>query len=99
MAEPGSAEVLQAMAHPLRLALLVVLEQEELAADPLAARVGVSGEELAPHLALLRAAGLVRDGAAPGALRTSTGGWREIDRQLRRLAASAAPPPPPDEEP
>jgi DNA-binding transcriptional ArsR family regulator len=98
MAEPASAEVLHALSHPLRLAVLVVLEQGELDAERLAQRVGVRTEELASHLAMLRDAGLVRDGAAPGQLRTSTGGWAEIDRQLRRLAASAEPPAPEEED-
>ena len=86
MAEPVSAEILRALAHPLRLALLIVLEQGELEPGDLAERVGVPVATLAPHLAALRDAGLVRDGAGPGLLRASAGGWAEVDRQLRRLA-------------
>jgi DNA-binding transcriptional ArsR family regulator len=92
MAEPISADVLRALSHPLRLALLVVLEQGELGAQELAERVGRRTDEVIPHLACLRAAGLVLDGAYPGMLRTSTDGWAAVDRQLRRLAAETDPP-------
>jgi DNA-binding transcriptional ArsR family regulator len=92
MAEPVSADVLRALSHPLRLALLVVLEQGDLGPPELAERVGLKTEDVVPHLAALRAAGLVRDGGQPGQLRTSTDGWAAIDSQLRRLGADAGPP-------
>jgi DNA-binding transcriptional ArsR family regulator len=92
MAEPVSADVLRALSHPLRLALLVALEQGELSVPELAEHVGLRTGEVVPHLACLRAAGLVLDGAHPGLLRTSTDGWAAVDRQLRRLAAEADPP-------
>jgi DNA-binding transcriptional ArsR family regulator len=85
MAEPVSADVLRALSHPVRLAMLVVLEQGELTAPQLAERVGVSAPDGAPHLDVLRRAGLVLDGDRPGHLRTSTDCWAAIDRQLRRL--------------
>ena len=93
MAGPISAEVLRALSHPLRLAILVVLEQGELEPADLAGRVGASGAELGRHLAALQAAGLVREGELPGRLRTSTGGWAAVDRQLRALGGDGSEPP------
>jgi DNA-binding transcriptional ArsR family regulator len=85
MAEPPSAEILWALAHPARLAMLVALENRELTARELAEAVGLSGSQAAVHLRALQAAGLVVDGVTTGRLRTTTHGWAEIDRQLRRL--------------
>jgi len=88
MAEPVPADVLQAISHPLRLALLVALERREQSADDLAAALDVGPPALTHHLALLRRAGLVHDGARPGDLRAAAG-WAEIAEALRRLQDGA----------
>jgi DNA-binding transcriptional ArsR family regulator len=87
MAEPVSADVLKALSHPVRLAMLVALEQQELTAPELAKRIGVPARAGAPHLEALRGAGLVLDGGQPGHVRTSAKGWAAIERQLRRMQA------------
>ncbi|HMJ35893.1 MAG TPA: helix-turn-helix domain-containing protein [Baekduia sp.] len=92
MAEPVSANVLRALSHPVRLALLVALERDELTAAALAERLGLTPPETATQLAVLREAGLVTDGRRPGRLRTTTHGWATIDAQLRRLGAAGTDP-------
>jgi DNA-binding transcriptional ArsR family regulator len=85
MAEPVSANLLRALSHPVRLAMLIELERGELTARELAERVGVPPADGDAHLDALRAAGLVLKGERPGHVRTSADGWAAIDRELRRL--------------
>jgi DNA-binding transcriptional ArsR family regulator len=85
MAEPVSANLLRALAHPARLAMLVTLEQGELTVAELAARVEVPEPEGAAHLEALRGAGLVVAGERAGTVRASTHGWAEIAARLGRL--------------
>ena len=63
-AEHAQAEVasdfLSAMANPKRLLILRVLVGGEIAVGALANQVGLSQSALSQHLAVLRAAGLVR---------------------------------------
>jgi DNA-binding transcriptional ArsR family regulator len=83
--EPVSADVLRALAHPLRLAALVALEARQQTTTELAAQLGVTEPELMHHLVILRGAGLVQDTAPQGHLRPATGGWTMIAAHLRRL--------------
>jgi DNA-binding transcriptional ArsR family regulator len=60
-----AAEVLRAVASPLRLAILVHLDRAPMAVGELAGRLGASQPLVSHHLAVLRRAGLVavrRDG-------------------------------------
>jgi DNA-binding transcriptional ArsR family regulator len=82
--EPVSAEVLKALAHPSRLAILVALEAREQSAAELAATLSATEPELASHVATLRTVRLV-DETAHGRLRTTTGGWAAIAAHLRGL--------------
>jgi DNA-binding transcriptional ArsR family regulator len=84
MAEPVPADVLRAIMHPLRLSLLVALEWREQSASELATALDVSKSTIAHHVAVLRRAQLVTDGAEPGRLRTATG-WSEIAAALEVL--------------
>jgi DNA-binding transcriptional ArsR family regulator len=82
MAEPVSGPVLAAIAHPLRLALLVLLESGERGVGELAAATGASEAEIERAIAVLYDAGLVRGGTRAGRLRTTGDGWPEIVRRL-----------------
>jgi predicted transcriptional regulator len=86
MDEPISAEVLRAVAHPIRLAALVALEQRERPGDELAAALGLPAEMLSEHLAELAAAGLIVGGSGDyGALRPAARGWAELADRLGHL--------------
>jgi predicted ArsR family transcriptional regulator len=86
MAEPVSADVLRALAHPLRLRLLVALEDGgEQTATELAGALDVTEGEVHQHLAPLHDAGLVATGAAPDAVHAAGSGWRAIAGQMRAL--------------
>ena len=88
MGEPVSAEVLKALAHPWRLAILVALEAREQSSAELAATLSATEPELASHVATLRTVRLV-DETAQGRLRTTTGGWAAIAAHLGRLQDGA----------
>jgi DNA-binding transcriptional ArsR family regulator len=85
MAEPVSGPVLAAISHPLRLAILVVLEAREQSVPELARTLAVREPELEQAVAVLHDAGLVRAGGEPGRLRVAGRGWAEIARGLRAL--------------
>jgi DNA-binding transcriptional ArsR family regulator len=85
MAEPVSGPLLAAIAHPLRLALLVVLETGERGVGELAAATGAGEAEVERAIAVLYDAGLVRGGTSAGRLRTTGRGWAEIARRLAEL--------------
>jgi DNA-binding transcriptional ArsR family regulator len=87
--EPLSAEVLQALAHPWRLAILVALEAREQTPTELAEALEARVPELAPHLATLRTVRLV-DEAPHGRLRATTTGWAGIAAHLRLLQDGSA---------
>ncbi len=55
----SAAEVLRAVASPLRLAILVLLDRSSMAVQDLADRLAVSQPLVSHHLSLLRHAGLV----------------------------------------
>jgi DNA-binding transcriptional ArsR family regulator len=62
-----ASSLLKAMASPRRLMVLCSLVEGERTAGDLAARVGLSASALSPHLAQMRALGLIavrRDGAS-----------------------------------
>jgi DNA-binding transcriptional ArsR family regulator len=84
MAAPVPADVLRAIAHPLRLALLVALEDHEQTTDELATALETTEPTVAEQLATLREAGLVTDGSAPD-LHRAVPGWNAIATQLERL--------------
>lgn len=90
MAEQRSAALLRALAHPLRLAALVALEERERTAAELATVLEVAPDALAEHLAELAAAGLVTGGAGDEPLRSVGRGWIEIDARLRQVQDGAA---------
>jgi DNA-binding transcriptional ArsR family regulator len=86
MAEPVSAQLLYALGHPLRLALLVLLEEHgERSPAELASALRAPRADIDAHLAVLRRAGLVTDDAVPGRLSVSCTGWVEVARRLRAL--------------
>jgi DNA-binding transcriptional ArsR family regulator len=84
MSEPVPADVLRAVAHPLRLALLVALEDREQAPSDLATTLDATEPAIAHQLAILHDAGLVTTAAEPGLWRT-VDGWAEIAATLQRL--------------
>ena len=86
MAEPVDGAVLEALGHPLRLALLVALERygEQTPAE-LAQRLAVSEGEVHQHVAPLHELGLVVDGSTPRHIRVNGPGWVKVAAQLRRL--------------
>jgi DNA-binding transcriptional ArsR family regulator len=84
MSEPVPADVLRAVAHPLRLALLVALEDHEQAPSELATTLNAAEPTIAHHLAVLHDAGLVTTATQPGQWRTVEG-WTEISASLQRL--------------
>ena len=84
MSEPVPADVLRAVAHPLRLALLVALEDHEQAPTELATTLNAAEPTIAHHLAILHDAGLVTAATTPGQLRTIDG-WTQIAADLKRL--------------
>lgn len=78
--------ILQVIAHPLRLALLVALGEREQSADELALALSQPLAAVTEQLAVLRTANFVTDGTAPAHLRaTTTTGWAEIAAQLEQL--------------
>jgi predicted ArsR family transcriptional regulator len=83
MDERVSVEVLNAIAHPLRLGSLVALEERQRTAEELAAVLRVPAHELGDHLAELAAAGLI--GEDEGRLRPLARGWADVAARLRRL--------------
>ncbi len=87
MSEPVPADVLRAVAHPLRLALLVALEDHEQAPRELATTLNATEPAIAHHLAILHDAGLVTSATEPGQWRTVEG-WAEISASLQRLQDS-----------
>lgn len=97
MDEPVAAPVLAAIANPLRLALLVALEQREGTPAELAAATGATEPAVEQALAVLHEAGLVADGVRHGALRATGSGWAEVAARLASLdeASRRDDPPPP----
>jgi DNA-binding transcriptional ArsR family regulator len=87
MSEPVPADVLRAIAHPLRLGLLVALEEHEQAPSELATALNAAEPAIAHHLAILHDAGLVTTTTEPGQWRTIDG-WAEIAATLQRLQDS-----------
>lgn len=85
MDEPVAATVLAAIANPLRLALLVALEQREGTPAELAAATGATEPAVEQALSVLHDAGLVADGTRRGALRTTGSGWAEVAVRLATL--------------
>jgi hypothetical protein len=85
MDERVSVEVLNAIAHPLRLGSLVALEERQRTADELATVLRVPSHDLGEHLAELVAAGLIGSGDGEGRLRPLARGWADVAARLRRL--------------
>jgi DNA-binding transcriptional ArsR family regulator len=84
MAAPVPADVLRAIAHPLRLALLVALEDHAQRPAELATALDAAEPTVAHHLTVLRDARLVTEADEPGLLR-AVPGWAEIVTHLQRL--------------
>ncbi len=85
MSEPVPADVLRAVANPLRLALLVALEDHEQAPSELAVALNAAEPTIAHHLAILHDAGLVAATTEdPRRWRTAEG-WAAISAALARL--------------
>jgi DNA-binding transcriptional ArsR family regulator len=87
MSEPVPADVLRAVAHPLRLGLLVALEDHEQAPSELATALNATEPVIMRHLAILHDAGLVTTATEPGRWRTVEG-WAAISASLQRLQDS-----------
>ncbi|HEY6762806.1 MAG TPA: ArsR family transcriptional regulator [Baekduia sp.] len=86
MAEPVSEQLLRALAHPLRLGLLVELEERgERSPAELATALHADRAIVDEHLAILRGAGLIADDVVPGRVTTTGHGWVEIAQHLRSL--------------
>jgi DNA-binding transcriptional ArsR family regulator len=83
--EPVSEEVLNALAHPLRLAALVALEGHDRTPTDLAAALGVREPVLMEHLHQLDTAGLVTIAFDTGLIHARIGGWSAIAAQMERL--------------
>ncbi|HEY6759567.1 MAG TPA: winged helix-turn-helix domain-containing protein [Baekduia sp.] len=86
MAERVDAAVLEALSHPVRLALLVALERggEQTAAE-LAAGLDASEGEVQQQIAALHERGFVVDGTTPRHVRVSAPGWDLVATHLSRL--------------
>lgn len=84
MSEPVPADVLRAIAHPLRLGLLVALEDHQQAPSELATALNAAEPVIMRHLAILHDAGLVTTATESGQWRTMDG-WEEIAASLQRL--------------
>ena len=84
MSEPVPVDVLRAIAHPLRLALLAALEDHEQTPAELAVTLDATEPTIAHHLAILHDAGLVSHASEPGRLRTVEG-WADLSAALERL--------------
>jgi DNA-binding transcriptional ArsR family regulator len=91
MAESVPGPVLGALAHPLRLALLVALEQREGTPAELAAATRATEPAVEQALAVLHDAGLVTSGTRRGALRTTGQGWAEVAARLTALGEAGRP--------
>jgi DNA-binding transcriptional ArsR family regulator len=87
--DPVSADVLQALSHPLRLAALVALEARPQTLTELAATLEVSPAALIHHLGALHDLGLVADDVRGGRLRAAGTGWTAIAAHLARLQDDA----------
>lgn len=79
-----------AISHPVRLAALVLFEREPSSTIELAAHVGLKPDAARHHVRVLDRAGLLqvtetrtRRGQVESVYTTRSGGWAEIDRQLR----------------
>jgi DNA-binding transcriptional ArsR family regulator len=88
--EPLSAEVLHALAHPIRLAALLALEQRERTSAELAATLAITEPELMSHLHLLDAAGLIATTSETRRLRVRSSGWTDVARRLQQLQDDSA---------
>jgi DNA-binding transcriptional ArsR family regulator len=87
MSEPVPADVLRAVAHPLRLAALVALEDHEQTPSELATALNAAEPTITHHLAVLHDAGLVTTTADAGRWRT-VDGWAELSATLERIQGS-----------
>jgi DNA-binding transcriptional ArsR family regulator len=87
--DPVSADVLQALSHPLRLAALVALEARPQTLAELAATLEVSPAALIHHLGALHDLRLVADDGRQGRLRAAGTGWADIAAHLGRLQEDA----------
>ena len=87
MSEPVPADVLRAVAHPLRLALLVALEDHEQTPAELADTLNATEPTVAHQLSILHDAGLAAAADEPDRWRT-VDGWAEIATALERLQNS-----------
>jgi DNA-binding transcriptional ArsR family regulator len=83
--EPLSADVLHALAHPVRLAALTALEERERPPAELAAALGVPEPVLMSHLHVLDAAGLVTTSSETRHVRVRSTGWADVARRLQQL--------------
>jgi DNA-binding transcriptional ArsR family regulator len=85
--------VLEAIAHPLRLAVLVALDQREGTPAELAAATGAPEPAVERALGVLSDAGLIASSRKRrGALRATGRGWTEIARRLQVLEETRAEP-------
>lgn len=87
--EPLSTEVLHALAHPVRLAMLRALEDRDLTPTALATALGVPEPELMAHLHLLDAAGLTTT-TPTHHIHVRSGGWTAVARRLQQLQDDSA---------
>lgn len=55
----GAAETLKAMAHPLRLKILCVLDSSEMSVQELVEKVGTSQSNVSQHLSILKEKGVL----------------------------------------
>lgn len=83
MAEPVSAAVLSAIAHPQRLALLVALERRPMTLPELAAAAKTTEALAEQAVSVLHDVGLVT--TAAGRLRTTGRGWANVAGALIQL--------------
>jgi DNA-binding transcriptional ArsR family regulator len=99
MAEPVDGAVLEALSHPLRLALLVALERDgERTAAELAADLAISEGAVHQQIAALHELGLVVDGTTSRHVRVHGPGWASVAAQLRALQRTHEQLPPVDRD-
>ena len=55
----GAAETLKAMAHPLRLKILCILDSSEMSVQELVEKVGTSQSNVSQHLSVLKEKGVL----------------------------------------
>jgi DNA-binding transcriptional ArsR family regulator len=90
--DSAKAKQLSALAHPIRLEVLMMAEEEPISASQAAVALGEPLGTVAYHFRVLQTAGLIelvfeerRRGSVESFYRTTSSGWREFAEKLDEL--------------